>query len=79
MALGAFHRLHKLPMRFRRFVKNRLFNAASGLLTGLVEQDVLMMEDEQRAFEAMPHRKGPEFNQAINTVQQLINHQANQP
>ena len=79
VSLGAFHRLHKLPVPFRRFVKNRLFNAARGLLAGLVEQDVLMMEDEQRAFEAMPQRKGPEFNQAVTKVQQLIYHQANQP
>ncbi|MBX2863109.1 MAG: aromatic ring-hydroxylating dioxygenase subunit alpha [Leptolyngbyaceae cyanobacterium MAG.088] len=76
VSLGAFHRLHKLPMGFRRFVKNSLFNAARGLLAGLVEQDVLMMEDEQKAFEAMPQRKGPEFNQTVIKVQQLIEHQA---
>mgnify|MGYP001799676762 CR=1 FL=1 len=76
VSLGAFHRLHKLPMEFRRFVKNRLFNAARGLLAGLVKQDVLMMEDEQRAFEASPQRKGPEFNPVIGKVQQLICHQA---
>lgn len=76
VSLGAFHRLHKLPVRFRRFVKNRLFNAARGLLAGLVEQDVLMMEDEQQAFEAAPRRKGPEFNPTIANVQQLIYHQA---
>ncbi|NEP54289.1 MAG: aromatic ring-hydroxylating dioxygenase subunit alpha [Moorea sp. SIO3C2] len=75
VSLGAFHRLHKLPIRFRRFIKNRLFNAARGLLAGLVEQDVLMMEDEQRAFEAIPQRKGPEFNQAVLKVQQLIQQQ----
>ncbi len=78
VSLAAFHRLHKLPMGFRRFIKNRLFNAARGLLAGLVEQDVLMMEDEQRAFETMPQRKGPEFNQTIVKVQQLIDHQAKQ-
>ncbi|MEM7795800.1 MAG: aromatic ring-hydroxylating dioxygenase subunit alpha [Cyanobacteria bacterium P01_C01_bin.118] len=78
VSLGAFHRLHKLPMGFRRFVKNSLFNAARGLLAGLVEQDVLMMEDEQRAFEAMPHRKGPEFNPTIGKVQHLIGYQAGQ-
>ena len=78
VSLGAFHRLHKLPMRFRRFVKNSLFNAARGLLAGLVKQDVLMMEDEQQAFDRMPHRKGPEFNQTIIKVQQLIQYQANQ-
>ncbi len=76
VSLGAFHRLHKLPIRFRRFIKHRLFNAARGLLAGLVEQDVLMMEDEQRAFEAMPQRKGPEFNKTVVKVQQLICYQA---
>ncbi|MEM7065854.1 MAG: aromatic ring-hydroxylating dioxygenase subunit alpha [Cyanobacteria bacterium P01_B01_bin.77] len=76
VSLGAFHRLHKLPVQFRRFIKNRLFNAARGLLAGLVEQDVVMMEDEQRAFEAMPQRKGPEFNQTISKVQRLIHHQS---
>ncbi|MEO1506654.1 MAG: aromatic ring-hydroxylating dioxygenase subunit alpha, partial [Cyanobacteria bacterium J06633_23] len=59
-----------------RFIKHWLFNAARGLLAGLVEQDVLMMEDEQRAFEVMPQRKGPEFNQTVVKVQQLICYQA---
>ncbi|MEM9265131.1 MAG: aromatic ring-hydroxylating dioxygenase subunit alpha [Cyanobacteria bacterium P01_F01_bin.13] len=76
VSLGAFHRLHKLPIRFRRFVKNRLFNAAQGLLTGLVEQDVLMMEDEQRAFDTTPQHRGPEYNQAVIKVQRLIQQQA---
>ncbi|NEQ55658.1 MAG: aromatic ring-hydroxylating dioxygenase subunit alpha, partial [Leptolyngbya sp. SIO3F4] len=49
-----------------------------GLLAGLVKQDVLMMEDEQQAFESMPQRKGPEFNQTISKVQQLIYRQATQ-
>lgn len=78
VSLGAFHRLHKLPVRFRRFVKNRLFNAARGLLVGLVKQDVAMVEDEQRAFDQMPQRKGPEYNRAVIKVQQLIQHQAAQ-
>ncbi|NEP62701.1 MAG: aromatic ring-hydroxylating dioxygenase subunit alpha [Symploca sp. SIO2G7] len=76
VSLAAFHRLHKLPVRFRRFVKNRLFNAARGLLAGLVDQDVLMVEDEQRAFETMPHLRGPEYNQAVIKVQRLIHRQA---
>lgn len=76
VSLGAFHRLHKLPIPFRRWIKNRLFNAARGLLAGLVKQDVLMMEDEQKAFEAEPARRGPEFNVAIAKVQQLIHHRA---
>jgi phenylpropionate dioxygenase-like ring-hydroxylating dioxygenase large terminal subunit len=71
-SLNAFHRLHKLPIQFRRWIKNRLFNAAKGMLDGLVQQDVLMMEDEQQAFDAVPNRKGPEFNPVIARVQQLI-------
>ncbi|NEP19233.1 MAG: aromatic ring-hydroxylating dioxygenase subunit alpha [Leptolyngbya sp. SIO4C1] len=71
-SLNAFHRLHKLPVWFRRFVRDSLFNSAKGLLAGLVEQDVLMMEDEQRAFAAAPQRKGPEFNPVIGQVQRLI-------
>ncbi|MEM9165085.1 MAG: aromatic ring-hydroxylating dioxygenase subunit alpha, partial [Cyanobacteria bacterium P01_F01_bin.4] len=71
-SLNAFHRLHKLPVWFRRFIKNSLFNSAQGLLDGLVRQDVLMMEDEQKAFEATPDQKGPEFNPVISKVKQLI-------
>lgn len=81
-SLQAFWRLHKLPVGFRRWVKDRMFNAARKLLEGLVEQDVLMMEQEQRSFEADPDRKGPELNQTIAAVQRLIRsrgHQASQP
>ncbi|MEO0455554.1 MAG: aromatic ring-hydroxylating dioxygenase subunit alpha [Cyanobacteria bacterium P01_A01_bin.114] len=74
-SLNAFHRLHKLPVWFRRLIKDSLFNSAQGLLDGLVRQDVLMMEDEQCAFNQTPHRKGPEFNPVIGSVQQLIKSQ----
>ena len=76
-SLKRFHRLHKLPMAFRRFVKNRLFNAAQGMLAGLVEQDVLMLEQEQAAYLKNPDYKGPELNRALINVQKLIRQQAN--
>ncbi|WP_008313448.1 aromatic ring-hydroxylating oxygenase subunit alpha [Leptolyngbya sp. PCC 6406] len=75
-SLQAFHRLHKLPVAFRRFVKNRLFGAAQKMLDGLVVQDVLMLEQEQRSFLADPSLKGPELNRALGTVQRLIRNQA---
>ncbi|WP_204141616.1 aromatic ring-hydroxylating dioxygenase subunit alpha [Halomicronema sp. CCY15110] len=75
-SLQRFHRLHKLPMAFRRFVKNRLFNAAQGLLAGLVDQDVLMLEQEQAAYLKNPDYKGPELNRALTSVQKLIYQQA---
>ncbi|MGD1859648.1 MAG: Rieske 2Fe-2S domain-containing protein [Leptolyngbyaceae cyanobacterium] len=75
-SLQAFHRLHKLPVPFRRWVKNSLFDAAKKLLEGLVKQDVLMLEQEQAAYLANPHRKGPELNRAVISVQKLILQQA---
>ncbi|MEO0852909.1 MAG: aromatic ring-hydroxylating dioxygenase subunit alpha [Cyanobacteria bacterium J06648_11] len=75
-SLHAFHRLHKLPIPFRRWVKNRLFNAAKGLLDGLVEQDVVMVEEEQQAYLVRPERRPYELNRAIASVQNLIRQQA---
>lgn len=75
-SLHAFHRLHKLPISFRRWIKDRLFGAAQKLLDGLVKQDVLMLEQEQQAYIANPRHKGPELNQALIAVQRLIRSQA---
>jgi phenylpropionate dioxygenase-like ring-hydroxylating dioxygenase large terminal subunit len=75
-SLNAFHRLHKLPVKFRRWVKNSLFGSARKLLEGLVEQDVLMMEQEQKAYLENPQRRGPELNRALASVQRLIRCQA---
>ncbi|MDA0268893.1 MAG: aromatic ring-hydroxylating dioxygenase subunit alpha [Cyanobacteria bacterium] len=75
-SLQAFHRLHKLPVAFRRWIKNSLFGAAQTMLDGLVAQDVLMLEQEQRAYLSNPQRKGPELNRAIVAVQRLIQSQA---
>lgn len=75
-SLQAFWRLHKLPVWFRRFIKNSLFGAAQGLLDGLVRQDVAMIKQEQRAFLENPHRRVVELNPAIAKVQSLILSQA---
>ncbi|NEO26616.1 MAG: aromatic ring-hydroxylating dioxygenase subunit alpha [Kamptonema sp. SIO4C4] len=75
-SLNAFWRLHKLPIPFRRFIKNRLFGAANGFLEGLVRQDVKMIEQEQQAYLTHPERKCYEINRAIASVQRLIQTQA---
>ncbi|MBD1910516.1 MULTISPECIES: aromatic ring-hydroxylating dioxygenase subunit alpha [unclassified Leptolyngbya] len=74
-SLNAFHRLHKLPDRFRRFVKNSLFGSAQKLLDGLVEQDVIMLEDEQQAYLKQPE-PARELNRALVSVQRLIRTQS---
>lgn len=74
-SLNAFHRLHKLPVAFRRFVKNSLFGSAKKLLEGLVEQDVAMLEDEQNAYRQHPTQPF-ELNRALVSVQRLIRTQA---
>lgn len=78
-SLNAFWRLHKLPIPFRRWVKNSLFNSARGLLNGLVRQDVAMIAQEQAAFLADPHRRGQEVNRAIAPVQRLIWQESQEP
>lgn len=80
-SLNAFHRLHKLPVDFRRFVKNSLFGSAKKLLDGLVQQDVAMLEDEQQAYlDALQNGQRPaqplELNRALISVQKLIRIQA---
>jgi hypothetical protein len=75
-SLNAFWRLHKLPVWFRRFIKDRCFGAAQKLLDGLVRQDVLMIEEEQQAFLQNSERKSYELNRALASVQKLIRSQA---
>ncbi len=75
-SLEAFWRLHKLPVGFRRWIKDSLFGAAKGLLEGLVRQDVVMIEQEQRAYQENPDRKGPELNRTLAAVQRLIRDRA---
>jgi phenylpropionate dioxygenase-like ring-hydroxylating dioxygenase large terminal subunit len=71
-SLNSFWRLHKLPIWFRRFLKNSLFGAAQKLLDGLVRQDVAMIQQEQLAYLENPHRPVAELNPAIAKVQKLI-------
>ncbi|GAB1539451.1 aromatic ring-hydroxylating dioxygenase subunit alpha [Scytonema sp. NUACC21] len=74
-SLNAFWRLHKLPIWFRRFVKSSLFGAAQRFLDGLVEQDVLMIEEEQQAYLENPQRRSYELNRALVSVQRLMKSQ----
>ncbi len=71
-SLQAFWRLHKLPVWFRRLIKNSVFGAANGLLKGLIEQDIAMIKQEQEAFETNSSRRNYELNPAIAKVQELI-------
>lgn len=75
-SLNAFWRLHKLPVWFRRFVKDSLFGSAQKLLDGLVRQDVQMIEEEQQAYLHNRDRKVYELNRALVSVQRLIRSQA---
>ncbi|MFB8790895.1 MAG: aromatic ring-hydroxylating dioxygenase subunit alpha [Potamolinea sp.] len=75
-SLNAFWRLHKLPVWFRKFVKDSLFGSAQKLLDGLVSQDVLMIEEEQQAYLNNPERRSYELNRALVSVQRLIRSQA---
>jgi len=75
-SLEAFPKLHKLPIAFRRFLKNRLTNTAKPLLNNLIKQDVRMIAQEQAAFNQYPDRPNVEVNPALGKVQQLIRHQA---
>jgi phenylpropionate dioxygenase-like ring-hydroxylating dioxygenase large terminal subunit len=71
-SLNAFWRLHKLPIWFRRLIKNSLFGSAQKLLDGLVRQDVAMIEQEQKAFLENPQCRNYELNATIMAVQKLI-------
>ncbi|MFM7425733.1 MAG: aromatic ring-hydroxylating dioxygenase subunit alpha, partial [Elainella sp.] len=75
-SLNAFDKLHKLPVPFRRFLKNRLFGSAQRILNGLVAQDVQMIEEEQQSFLQHPGRRLYELNRTIAAVQRLIQRQS---
>ncbi len=75
-SLNAFWRLHKLPVWFRRFIKNSLFGSAQKMLDGLVFEDVNMMEQEQESYLTNPQLKNYELNPTIAKVQQLIYEQS---
>jgi phenylpropionate dioxygenase-like ring-hydroxylating dioxygenase large terminal subunit len=75
-SLEAFGRLHKLSIKFRRFLKNSLFGSAQKLLDGLVAQDVQMIEEEQQAYSRNNQQRNYELNPALVSVQKLIKYQA---
>lgn len=75
-SIHAFKNAHKLPLWMRQGLKNTLFGAATGLLKGLVKQDVIMLEQEQQSYLANPKRKNVELNRALIAVQRLIRQQA---
>ncbi|MDJ0717591.1 MAG: aromatic ring-hydroxylating dioxygenase subunit alpha [Prochloraceae cyanobacterium] len=75
-SLNAFWRLHKLPVWFRRFVKDSLFGSAQKMLDGLVHQDVEMIEQEQLARLNRPELRNYELNPTIASVQRLIRQHA---
>ena len=74
-SLNAFDNLHKLPVWFRRLIKDSLFGAAQKLLDGLVRQDVQMIEEEQQAYLQNPELKSYELNRALVSVQRLMRNQ----
>jgi renierapurpurin 18,18'-hydroxylase len=77
-SLNAFKRLHKLPIWFRRFIKDSLFGSAQKMLDGLMRQDVEMIEQEQQSYLNYPERRNYELNPAIARVQRLIYQQVEQ-
>ena len=75
-SLGKFPALNDLHPAVRRLIKSALNNVARRLLQNLVRQDVLMIEEEQAAFDQNPLRQPFEVNRTILRVQQLIRRQA---
>ena len=71
----SLHRLdsfRKAPVSVRRAVKRCLRNIAGGLLKRLISQDVPMVEEEQRAYDAAPERRPLELNRTLHAVQRLV-------
>jgi renierapurpurin 18,18'-hydroxylase len=75
-SLARFEILNDLPLAFRRLLKRALSNVARRLLANLVRDDVLMIEEEQSAFDTDPDRPPVEVNRTIRRVQQLVQRQA---
>ena len=75
-SLAKFKGLNNAPLAIRRLVKRALSNVAKKLLANLVRQDVVMIEDEQAAFDQDPLRQPFEVNRAIRRVQDLVRRQA---
>ena len=75
-SLAKFSALGGAPAAVRRLVKNSLNNVARRLLQNLVREDVLMIEEEQAAFDRDPASKPLEVNRTVLRVQQMIRLQA---
>ncbi len=75
-SLNRFSNLHQSPLPVRRLMKRMFTNSASHVLRRLIREDVLMLEQEQTAFEQNPDHKGPELNRALIRVQRLIYEQS---
>jgi renierapurpurin 18,18'-hydroxylase len=75
-SLAKFKGLNNAPVAIRRLLKRALSNVAKKLLANLVRQDVMMIEDEQAAFDQDPLHQPFEVNRAIRRVQELVRHQA---
>jgi phenylpropionate dioxygenase-like ring-hydroxylating dioxygenase large terminal subunit len=67
--------LSAAPVSIRRIVKRALTDIARPLLQGLTRQDVVMIEEEQLAFETQPERRALELNRTLVAVQKLIRQQ----
>ncbi|MGK7881713.1 MAG: Rieske 2Fe-2S domain-containing protein [Crocosphaera sp.] len=74
-SLNAFWRLHKLPRWFRQFIKDKLYGTAQTMLEGLVAQDIIMIEQEQQAYEQKIRKPTYEINPTIPAVQKMIKKQ----
>ena len=75
-SLAKFAGFHKAPLAVRSLTKNLLTNVAKRLLANLVRQDVIMIEEEQQAFDEDPLRSPVEINRTVRRVQNLIRRQA---
>ena len=75
-SLAKFTALGNAPLALRRLMKRLLSNVAKRLLANLVRQDVVMIEEEQEAFDRDPLRPPTEINRTVRRVQQLIRRQA---
>jgi phenylpropionate dioxygenase-like ring-hydroxylating dioxygenase large terminal subunit len=78
-SLAKFAGLQKAPPSVRRLIKGALNNVARRLLRNLIRQDVVMIEEEQAAFDENSARQPFEVNRTIRRVQQLIRRRAGTP
>ena len=74
-SLAKFAGLSKAPALVRTSMKRLLSNVAKRLLANLVRQDVVMIEEEQQAFDDAPLKAPMEINRTVRRVQQLIRRQ----